>query len=427
MIENSSRASAEPQAGGKPRRRIGALLLALGLLLVAVWWLDGVGIWLRSYAQRALMRGDPIAALGWIERATQKNANDHQAHLLSARALLQMNMPTAAREALLAAQESGASEEEWSAMQAVVAAQAGNMAAAEKLMNWSGAVQLPPEAYEAIIRAAQFNGQLSRAELILDQLEQAAQMPGVVLYHRGRIEEMRENYEAAAEWYARAAALPGSMPRCAFRAGICYYKSRDFERAESMFRQAARDPYRVISNIEVARCLWEQGKLSEAFDVIHPLLAFEPRQLQSFYLQVDEYCDTDRAALVAARIEDENGQAETVVTLLDRVLQHNPREFEARSLLIRNLKLLGRHEQAARVTELHSQMVAQRQRANQLRLDLLEHPKDVERMLELARLLWNTESDAEALLMIDDVLALAPDNPSANRLRAEILASTQIK
>ena len=142
----------------------------------------------------------------------------------------------------------------------------------------------------------------------------------------------------------------------------------------------------------------------------------------SLYVQLDEYVDSDRAAVVAARIQDALGHREETIRLLERALAFNHREFEARALLIRNLQALGRKQQADAVALVQSQMVVGRQRCRQLRQDLEQNPRDVDKFCELAELYWQVESDAEALLAISEILAMEPNSLRALQLRANILS-----
>jgi Flp pilus assembly protein TadD len=146
----------------------------------------------------------------------------------------------------------------------------------------------------------------------------------------------------------------------------------------------------------------------------------EPAQLQRLYLQVDEYVDSDRAAMVAGRIQDALGNSQTAVEFLERVLAYNHRDFEARALLIKNLRQLGRDREADALADVQSRMVAKRQRCRQLRLELVDAPNDTGKLNELAALYWEAESVAEARLVISDILRLKPNDEPAKQLLAQI-------
>ena len=212
------------------------------------------------------------------------------------------------------------------------------------------------------------------------------------------------------------------MVRAAFRAGMCLSQLRDFNQALQMFSHAEREPYTAIAAIEIANSLWELNQLEEAARQIEESVSFNPQQLQLLYLQLDEYVDIDRAALVAARIADAQGNAVGALHMAERVLTHNPREFEARALQIKNLRILNRTQEAEVAAQQQAEMIANRQRGRELRLELETNPNDIDKLYELAELYWRTESDAEAQLIINDILRLDPASARARELLAKIKA-----
>ncbi len=421
---------AEPQSAPKAsanstpgqRGRVFFLVFLFLLLLTLGWITNAGGMWAKSLAERALLRHDPVAALKWTEWAAWFSPSDVKTNLLGIRAMLQLNMNAAAGQ-LIDQTSEYATESELSPLRLILASQRGDIQASERLMNWSGPAPLPVEAYEAIVRCSQFNNMLDRAEITLKELEQAGLMPQIVDYQRGRNRELADNLAEAVKSYEIALTKNPSMVRAAFRAGMCYYRLREFNKAEAMFRQAIEDPYQPVAQVELANCLWEQGKLDEAVQVISKCIGFPVDFLQRLYLQVDEFVDSDRAALVAARIADGQNQSERALAMAERVLAHNPREFEARTLQVKCLKLLNRTAEAETAAKIQSQMVANRQRANQLRIELAENPEDTKRLCELAKLYWITESDAEAQLVLKDALRIDPQCKEALELLESIRTS----
>ncbi len=400
--------------------RVSALFACFILLLLAGWFFDAPGRWTGLLAQRALEQHQPLAALEWVDRGRTFSSRTPQLSLLAVRAELQLNMNQRATEQLQRAIRLGAMPDVVSAYRDMIAAQRGDLDAAQRLLNQRTQAPLPSEAYEAVIRCAQYHGKLDWASWILDQIEMADALSAMVNYQRGRISEIREDFTQAAEFYGSALEAQSHMTRAAFRAGIMLVKRREFAQAADMFRRCRETPYQRIANIELANCLWEQDSLGEAMEVIASCIDDQPKQLLPLYLQVDEYVDADRAALVAARIQDALGNAEESVQLLHRVLDYNHRNFEARTLLVKNLRLLGRTEEAQAVAELQAKMVNNRQRCHTLRIQLSENPDDIEKRCELAELYWYTESIAEAELALDEILRLDPQCERAHRLRSKI-------
>lgn len=408
-----------------PRRTNLVVLSTLCASLIAICWMaNAPGLWFRSLAESSLRRHDSHAALSWAERASWISPRDPAAQLLAARAQLQLNMNVAARQLVKRSAALGAPRRTLDAYELMIAAQRGELEAADELLGYVDNGPLPSETFEAIIRCAQQHGQLTRAALILDQLEQTGTALSVVAYQRGRNCEIAEDFSAAVLHYAKALQLEPHLTRAAFRTGMCYYRLRKFEQAEEMLRRALRQPYTVVSSIELASCLWEQNKLEEAQAVISLCLDEKPAKLHALYMQLDEFVDADRAALVAGRIHDALGQSQQAVEMLQLVLASNHRDFEALSLLIKNLRSLDRHRQADELTIVQTQMIAGRKRSRELLVELSDvlpgDPESIDKRCELAALYWQTESAAEARLAIKEILELDPNCERATRLLAEI-------
>lgn len=412
----------EPAAVSTKRKILRGLrsawLLAIFVALLMVsWWSEVPRHWLRTLADRALRQYDAHDALVWIDRSGRYYPKDVGLDLLAARANLQLNMNTVAIECLDRAQAKGAHPEELEPYRLMAEAQRGNEVAAEKLFGQTG---VGSEVYEALIRANEYGNHGNRANHILDQMEQVGVSPLVVLYHRGRMREISEDFDGAVRFYCEAYRQKPSSSRSAFRAGVCYYNLRDFNRSEEMFSKVQSGPYKDVFAIERANCLWEKNSFEQAARTIEPILEITPAQLLTLYFQLDEFVDSDRAALIAARIEDAQGHSERAVLLLTRVLAFNHREFDARGLLIKNLRVLGRTREADDVTAVQSLMIANRQRCRQLRQELDSNPGDIARRCELAELYWYAESEAEAMLAISEILKMEPECERALQLRDNI-------
>jgi tetratricopeptide (TPR) repeat protein len=416
--------SANPRQPRKSSRRtLRQFLSALLIVLLGIgWYFNALGEWLQSCAERALQKHDAHTALVWIQRATRCDPRDADLPMLAARAHLQLNLNSAAQRDLELATQLSPSAIALDALELTIATQRGDLKASEQLLDWQADNPLPNEAYEAIIRCCQINNRLDRASLILDQLAQSKHTLAMVSYQRGRNQEISEDFAGAAEHYAKSLELEPNSPRAAFRAATCLYQLREFERAEAMFRKAQVEPYRALAAIELANCLWELNKLHEASTAIAPTLALAPLTLQSLYLQMDEYVDVDRAGIVGARIADALGNAVQSVELLERVLAFNHRDFEARSLLIKNLRLVNRAAEADELAKIQSQMLANRQRCRELRMELEEYPQNVDKLCELAELYWYTESIAESQLVLNDIFELDPNCGRAQALLAKIIS-----
>lgn len=386
------------------RRQLLVLAGVLLLLLAGAWLVDAPGRWLRSIADRQLIAYNPQAALVWCQRARQYGRDDAATCLLYVRANLQLNMTRVAAEWSELARRRGAAAELVALYEQMIAAQRGSQSATAQLLSAADAAPLPNEATEAILRGLQLSEDYSTCNAMLDALESAGQSLPIVFYHRGRNSEVKLQLDRAVDNYQQAFELQPNLTRAAIRAAECCRQLRDFEAAEQFLRQVADSPYADIVSIELADCLWEQNRLVEAQQMIQPVLDSSPRATEIMYFQLDQFVDIDRAALVAAQIADALDDSQSTVELAKRVLDYNHRNFEARALLIKNLRLLGRVDESQRLSVVQDQMTANRQRCRQLRIELDANQDDLARQFELAELYWTTESAAEAKLMLGEIL-----------------------
>ncbi|MEO8269594.1 MAG: tetratricopeptide repeat protein [Aureliella sp.] len=400
----------------KPRFRQAFLLFLLVVLLGLGWRTDAAGQLLRTMANRALDRYSPYDALIWCQRALNYGRDDAATLLLSARANLQLNMNLLAEEQVEEASRQGAPSEQVALYRILIAAQRGDSTAIEHLLAPTDMASLPREANEAVIRGTLLKGDFTRNKLILVNLQQSGEDLPIVHYHLGRKSEIDGDNVAAASSYKTAFEMQPNLTRAALRAANCLSKQSRHDDAEEMLRKVLRGPFAEIASIELANCLWEQNQPEEAQKLIQPVLNDDPRRIEVLYYQIDEFVDVDQAALVATRIEDSLQHNQTVVELSQRVLSYNHRSFEARALLIKNLRILGRMEESQSISEVQDQMIANRQRCRQLRIELEDDSQDLAKRIELAGLYWSTESAAEAKLLLSQILESNPNCPQALHL-----------
>lgn len=410
-------------APGMLRRHRVPLLAGVCVFLVGLAWLTQTPARLCCFmAELSLNQHQPHQAMSWVQRAIQLSSENGNPQLLAARAQLQLNKGRTARYWLERAAQSSVPVEIISNYQTIVAAQAGESAAINALMNNESTVPLPAEAFEAIVRGLQLQGNLDRAGLILDELSRTSTSAGMIYYQRGRNAEIQENFSDALAHYQKSLQAEPRSARAAFRAGKCLIQQRGFDQAAEIFRKLNSPPYAAIGLIEDASCLWELGQYDQAAESIQTALTVPPEQLQSLYLELDEYVDLDRAAMTAARIEDARGNSDRAVELLERVLAFNHRSFEGRTLLIKHLRLLDRNQEADQLADLQQRMILNRQRCREIRTLLDSSPNNVELRCELAELYYETESEAEAQLLLTETLEMAPDCERAKALQAKISA-----
>ncbi len=417
----------EPQTSGPKvqgtrfrvtRRR--ALVLILIALVLFAWWVDVPVQWCRLAARRALRDNLPQTAVTWIHRSRSFRDSSSETTLLEARALARAGLTTHSLRSLRAATDQGADENNLLACKDLVLARRGDLLAAERLTTLRAGLLPAREAYEAIVRCALFHARWDWARSVLDGWGNDFPRDAAVPYLRGRIFELLEESQPAIGQYDAATELQSSLAKAAFRKGAILRELRQFDTAETAFLRCRKSPFLSIAMIEVADCRWQRGATEAAWEALEPYVEIPPQQLMELYLQVEEFVDEDRAALIAARIRDSQNNPDAAIPLLERVLDYNHRNVEAHNLLASALRKLGSVDEAKQQIAVVEELLKKRRKTTELRRLLSENPGDLEMRCDLADLYLQAESLLHAQLELATVLEQSPGHRRAHRLLAAV-------
>ncbi|GIX00314.1 MAG: hypothetical protein KatS3mg111_3646 [Pirellulaceae bacterium] len=403
---------------------LGCLLLGCGW---AAWAVDLPGQWRAVHASRLLdqLRGrESLEVLRY--QPGQRPTEGKEAELVI-RALLQLNRAHEVQQVMGVSHDSPHTSV--SRLLCLAArAQVGDRSASEQLLAGQEESVAFPEVYEALVRCAEYHADWHRLGVLLDLLERQPALQTIVAYHRGRSAELQEDFHEAVEHYRQAVQRHTHFARARFRMAKCLMELQRFEEAAKVLETLLGGPYRSIASIESAVCWWELGQPRRGLELVEATLTEPLGEVVLRYMELDEFCDRDRAALVAARCWDAMNDPQRVVDLCRRVLASNHRSFEARSLLIKNLQHQGRIEEAQEIAAVHQQMLENRQRCAELRNEIEADPGNPQLRLELARRYWETESEAEGRLALQELLARHPDfQPALELHRQWQTANTKLR
>ena len=299
-------------------------------------------------------------------------------------------------------------------------ARRGDLSAAQRLTTLRPELLPPCEVYEAVVRCAFYHGRWDWARSVLDSWQKDFPRDAAVPYSRGRLCELQDQPQEALDQYNAALRLQASLATAAFRAGVILREQRQFDEAVAAFQRCRGSQFTSIAMIEVADCRWQQGDTDAAWESLKPYVGMSPQQLMELYLQVEEFVEEDRAALIAARIRDSQNDPEAVIPLLQRVLDFNHRNVEARNLLVSTLRRLGRGEEASQQTAIVEELVAKRKQTTTLRRLLSDNPDDLEMRCDLAELYLEAETLMHAQFELTKVLNQSPNCRRAHRLLAKV-------
>lgn len=412
-------------ARSRPTRRRRYLVLLVAAFAILLWASDIPGRVRGAAARWALEHNRPHVAGRWATPPTWIQtigfARDSGGQsLIQGLALWQRNRTAAAAAAFDEARRRGVTEEVVRSHHDLVAAQLGDLQAVKRLTH-RGTLYLSPQViFRASVLAALYHGQFDWALQLTDQWERHAAGDAAVAYYRGRVHELREQWDLAEDEYRAAAQATQPFPAAFFRLGRVLREKREFADAIAAFRLSPASPYADIAGIEIAACLWELRQNRQAAEAIGNVLTLPVAEVTEAYLEVDEYVDYDRAALVAARIHESDSDWEKAAELLRRVVRHNHRNLEAQGLLASTLRRLGKDEEAREHAEQHQRLLSIRRECHELRNRVDANPDDLEARNRLARLYFQGESLAQAQLEANEVLRMDPGNAMARRLLDEI-------
>lgn len=396
---------------------------------MSTWLVNLSGLWCSASARIALEKNDPHAALRWTRRAARTDRyhpplRDSSGNRLRLNVLadLQLSRQARAAERLAKAARNGSNEELVQALGDLVAAERGDFQAIKRLTA-NGTDHLPPRAIlRAAVRGALFHAEFDWALNLVDEWEQQLPQDSLAAYHRGRIWELIGRLDEADEAYRIALDRNPSFAKAAFRLGMILKAQLQFAKATEVLSRLRDSPYEQIAAIETADCHWQLRRIDVAWSGLQPHLSLSPQQLSEQYLEVEEFVDEDRVALIAAKIQDGRGNFDTAIQYFQRVLEFSHRNFEAQALLVATLRRASRMEEAKVHAAIHERMLAQRRQCVKLRNVVREQPNNMQARMDLAELYFACESLAEAQLEAQAILKLDPELRRAQDLLAKIYA-----
>ena len=377
------------------------------------------GRWCLMLADRALESNHPHQAIVWTQRARRWSDRDRDAFLTESLARLRLHQTSAAAEAIASAERAGAERSRLGAHTDLLRAYRGDMSAASRVTQDPGGIPLQSVLF-AGVRCGLYHERYAWARSMLKQWESSFPDAAAVAYHRGRIAELREAFDEALGHYAAALEKRATFYPAAFRRGAVLKREGRYDDAVDEFERCATSPVAVIGAIEAADCDWHGGRADRGWNRIEPFAELDYGDVSELYLEVEEFVDEDRAALVAGRILLDRGQPARAETFLRRVLDHNHRVVAARTLLVDALRQQGKRGEAADQAAIADELLKQRRRCADLRGQLAKIPDNVDKRFELARLYWQCESAADARMELQRILSDHPRFSPARELLAKI-------
>lgn len=298
------------------------------------------------YALAALDVDDAEAALKSLETTLAQNPDWGQGHLLQARIMTQTGAGEAALEALAKAVARLPDDRELRSGYARLLVNAERMEAARE--QFKILVGQNPQDAESLfllgllaVDAKQYDQAVT---YFMDMLRQGARTMDVY-YELGKVEELRENFAAAKDWYGRVIAGERYLP-AQVRLGAVLAKQGEFEALHAHFATLRRDmPGQAVSlHLAEAELLREAGRYRETFDLLEEALALDPDDHDLLYAhalaaeKIDRLDILERNLRKLIEADPQNAHALNALgyTLADRTTRYQ----EALDYLKRAIQLL---------------------------------------------------------------------------------------
>ena len=122
---------------------------------------------------------------------------------------------------------------------------------------------------------------------------------------------------------------------------------RQFDEAVAALLHCRGSPFDLIARIEVADCRWQQGDNDAAWEALEPYVEQPvPRNSRNSICRSRSLWKKTAGRWSRPGFATARTTPKAAVPLLQRVLDFNPRNVEARNLLIANFRRLGRGAEA---------------------------------------------------------------------------------
>lgn len=391
------------------RRRIGWLVVATGLAVLAWYGLYHVSVW---RAEAALERRDTLWAGRWSTLARGVGCGAADGQLVFAQAERRAGRLAEAKQALDAAARAGAEAKLVERERRLLVAQAGQVEALgpywDELFATAGSDG--PEVSKAYVLAALARGGLASAKQVLAAWSRDFPDDAEPWFLLGRVQATGRH------WPEALVAFEAAIDRDATRADAFEERGKVFARlgrlpeARQALEQAHhRKPLSRVGALELGQCLVKLGEVDAArrwYSESIARLGDEPALLSGL-----------------GDLELQTGRMTEATALLKRAVAACPEDAQTHYLLARALAATGHPEEAAGHFEIMRTAQEPLKQINRMIRTAEEGGDSADLRCEIGRLVWQYKSRREGLDWIRAALVLDRGHATANRLRAEYEAT----
>lgn len=394
----------------RPRRR--KFLFLLGGVLTAVLGLAGARFLFVEYelaqARAALERRDATAALERLQGVRRLDADNAEAHFLTARAYRRQGRLDRVRDHIERAWKAGypvrrLEREQWLAL-----AQAGQMDQAEPhirelLLNPGGD---GPEICEAFVNGYLRNYRFTQALRIIEAWE--ADYPQDPQPHvcRGIIAQHLKRWPKAETHLREALQHNPERTDIRLRLAEVLAELHKYDEAEREYRRCLdEEPDKSEALAGWARCLMHQGREEKAGQIFRRIVESEPENFS--------------ARLGLGKLALSRGKPQEALEWFEPLVEDFPSNLQVRYSLASAFQAAGRREKASQHFEFAASANEALTRVQRLTEKVMQNPELVKPRYEIGVTLLKYDSPKDGLGWLHSVLNLAPDHQPTHRALAE--------
>lgn len=272
-------------------------------------------------AQLRLQRGQPAAAIAWLEKLQRRYPAIPSSHYLRAAAHAAANQPQQARESLRRAMEIDAGLKE---VGMLIPVPLGEAEPSDRRAGLERALEIWPESaagVEALVRLELDEGKLDAANRRASAWVQRDARSARALFWRGKVARAQGDRAAAVDTWQRALEVDPDYTLASLDLAQCYLESDRSAEAEAVIaRLLARQPYLPEAMLQQAM-LWERaGKFEAARDGYQAVIDRGANSGVAFnnlaWLYAEKFRDLDRALSLGRRARDLLPQSANVADTL---------------------------------------------------------------------------------------------------------------
>lgn len=413
VSENSRRSSSST------RRRLISLLLLLVVGLVVLWVSGGLVALANLSVRQALDKGKDSVAERRLAYARALSGSSGETAFLEARlARHRGDFQTMAR-LLASARRLGYSEQRIEREEMLAKAQVGQLddALESKLNQWLA--EAGPDTRE--ICAAYANGlaassRIADAQKILQAWQDDYPSDPRPAFRLGRISDHQRRPEDALKQYEIAYQRDPEYLPAVYSMARVFVEQRQVDNALAVLEATPETENSPPLQTLLAQCKKAQSQTDEAKQILEQVLALPVETIAEAYRDLESPTERLVAAVELGTIESAEGDFAAAQKWLQKAIEFNPRDLEARYAYAVALRGLGRKEEAEEEFEYVKRTREALASVNTYWDRISNNPRDIEARLALAKILLEHESKRNGLYWVKSILEYEPDNAEAAEL-----------